>query len=105
MKTFFTLGSCRRASRAARYVFTMIGPEPGTRFGKEAFPVGAEAPGLLPGTRGHEEVGGGAPYIVDIALEIRGPAEGGGLPDQAFLAAGGDGPALVKGNGAGGRAL
>jgi hypothetical protein len=102
-KNFFYAGELPEGFQDGK-IFAVIGPEMGTGFGKETFPVRAEASGPLPGAGRREEVGGRTAYIVNVSLETRGLPEGGGFPDQAFLAAGGDGPALMEGNGAEGTA-
>ena len=72
----------------------------GTGLGTEAFPMDAGSRLRLLGTGILAEVGGGAAYIVDVALEIRLFDEKESLPLQGFMAAGLDSLALVEGDGA-----
>ena len=72
----------------------------GTGLGTEAFPMDAGSGLRLLGTGILAEVGGGAAYIVDVALEIRLFGEKKSLPLQGFMAAGLDSLALMECDGA-----
>ena len=78
----------------------MVGVQVGAGGGGQAVPVLAQAVFQLLFAGGAPEVGGGSPHVVDVPLEPWVLGEGSDLPEEALMAAGGDHPPLVKGQGA-----
>ena len=66
----------------------------------EALTVFARALPKLPVAGGHAEVGRGAADVVNVALEVGKRSQQPRFPHERFLAARGDDPALMKGQGA-----
>ena len=81
-------------------VVAVVGVQVGAGGGGQAVPLLAQAVLQLLLAGGPPEVGGGAAHVVDVPLEPWVLGEGGDLPDEALVAAGGDHPPLVEGQGA-----
>ena len=82
------------------HIVGVIGVQVGTGLGGQTGPVFAHPVLELLLAGGAAEGGGRAAHVVDIALEARVMGQGGHLPDDALVAAAGDGPPLVEGQGA-----
>ena len=80
-------------------IIGVIRVQVGTWGGGQAVPVLAQAVFALLLTGGPAEIGGGAAHVMDIAFEPRVLGEGGDLPENALVAAGGYHPPLVEGQG------
>ena len=75
----------------------MVGVQVGTGRGGQAVPVFAQPVLALLLAGRAAEVGRGAAHVVDVPLEAGVFRQGGDFTDDALVAAGGDHPALVKG--------
>ena len=78
----------------------VVGVQIGTRRGGQAGPAPAHSRLHLLLAGGAAEVGSGAAHVVDVALEAGVAGQGLHLPQDALMAAGGDDPPLVEGQGA-----
>ena len=81
-------------------IVRMVRVQIGAGLRRETAAVRAEAQLFLFQAAGMAEIGRGPSNIVDIALEQGVPGHGLRLRDDAFMAAGGDVPSLVEGQGA-----
>ena len=82
------------------HIVSVVGVQVGAGLRRQTGPVPAHTVLELFLAGGTAEGGGGAAHVVDIALEARVVGQGGHLPDDALVAAAGDGAPLVEGQGA-----
>ena len=98
-KDLFHLGQLPQLPQE-HHVVGVVGVQVGAGLRGQTGPVFTQTVLELLLTGGVPEGGGGAAHVVDVPLEARVLGEELGLPEDALVAAGGDDPPLVEGQGA-----